>query len=363
MHDPERPYLSVVMASRNDGYAGGMLRRLQVSVNAFIEQTERFDLPSELVLVDWNPPAEKELWRSLQWPSTVRRCTIRIITVPPELHSTLPFADRLPILIHRARNVGIRRARGEFILPTSPDILLSNDLAAWFARRELDPVCMYRVARRDVPEEVLRYKSTDKRLKFCRNHVHRVHTRDSSQRIDGLPHLFTNGSGDFTLLSRDMYFRLHGIPEEREFHSMHFDSVFCFMAHAAGARETELGAPLRIYHVDHGVPSWRGTTSWLERAASRVPIRRLSKWLVVRARRIAPPSSALDRRGVPYLDCSTRAGQKQYEMLVRTLVEKPGAFRYNDADWGLARHVLEERVVAQAVSINSQPPTSNSQAH
>jgi hypothetical protein len=348
MNHVGRPYLSVVMASRNDGYAGGMLRRLQVSIDAFVAQTERFDLTSELVLVDWNPPAGRGLWEALEWPSAGRRCTIRVITVPPWLHGTCPFADRLPILIHRARNVGIRRARGEFILPTSPDILLSNELAAWFGRRELDPCGMYRVARRDVPEEALRFKSIDKRLRYCRKHVQHVHTRSSSQRIDGLPHLFTNGAGDFTLLSRDMYFRLRGIPEERAFHSMHFDSVFCFMAHAAGAREIELGAPLRIYHVDHGVPSWRSNARWPERIASRVPIRKLSTWLRLLARRMAPPTSALDRGGVPHLDCSTRTGREQYKRLVRSLVEEPDGFRYNDADWGLAQYTLEEQVLGPA---------------
>ena len=348
MNHPDRPYLSVVIASRNDAYAGGMLRRLQVSINAFISQMERFDLPSELVLVDWNPPAGKALWKALEWPTVMRRCSIRVITVPPRLHATLPFADRLPILIHRARNVGIRRALGEFVLPTSPDILFSNELAAWFARRELDPMCMYRLARRDVPEEALRYESTDKRLRFCRKHVQRVHTRDSSQRIEGLPHLFTNGAGDFTLLSRDMYVRLHGIPEEREFHSMHFDSVFCFMAYAAGAREVELGAPLRIYHVDHGTPSWRAEGSWLERLASRVPIRSLSNRLVPLARRIAPPTSALDRGGVPYLDCATPAGVEGYKSLVRNLVQGSDAFHYNDGSWGLAQYALEEQVVGAA---------------
>jgi hypothetical protein len=346
MNSPDRPYLSVVMASRNDGYAGGILRRLQVSINAFVSQMERFDLPSELVLVDWNAPAGKPLWEALEWPTLVNRCSIRVITVPPRLHETLPFADRIPILIHRARNVGIRRARGEFILPTSPDILLSNELVEWFARRELDPACVYRVARRDVPEETLRYESTDKRLRYCRKHVHQVHTRESSQRVDGLPHLFTNGAGDFTLLSRDMYFKLRGIPEEREFHSMHFDSVFCFMAYAAGAREIELEAPLRIYHVDHGVPSWRAKAGWLERAAARVPFRALSKRLVPLARRIAPRVSALDRSGVPHLDCSTPAGRQHYKRFIQDLVQRPDAFRYNDADWGLAQHTLEEQVIA-----------------
>jgi len=342
-----RPYLSVVVASRNDGYARGMLRRLQVSVSAFIEQMERFDLPSELVLVDWNPPAGKDLWHAIEWPATVRRCTVRVITVPPRVHETLPFADRLPILIHRARNVGIRRAHGEFVLPTSPDILFSNELAKWFGRRELDPSCMYRVVRRDVPDKALKFTSIDKRLRYCRNHVQQIHKRDSSYHIDGLPRLFTNAAGDFTLMSRDMYFRVHGIPEEREFHSMHFDGILCFMAHAAGAREVELGAPHRIYHVDHGAPSWRAEARWPERVASRVPIPGLATWLAPIARRIAPPTSAIDRRGVPYLDCSTRAGQARFEKLIRSLVEEPEAFRYNDADWGLAQYALGEHVLGE----------------
>ncbi len=351
MNHSDRPYLSVVMASRNDDYAGGMLRRLQVNVNAFIEQTERFDLPSELLLIDWNPPDGKELWQAIDWPSsTLHRCTVRVITVPPQIHATVPFADRLPILIHRARNVGIRRARGQFVLPTSPDILFSNELVQWFARRELDPACVYRVVRRDVPEKALQFESVDKRLRYCRNHVQGIHKRDSSYRIDGLPHLFTNGAGDFTLMSRDMYFRVNGIPEEREFHSMHFDGILCFMAHAAGAREVELGAPHRIYHVDHGAPSWRAESSWLERIVSRLPSRALASSLATVARRIAPPTSAIERRGVPFLDCSTRPGRARYEMLIRSLVEAPEMFRYNDADWGMAQHTLDVRVLGQAAA-------------
>ena len=345
METSDRPYLSFVIASRNDGYAGGMLRRLQVCIGALVAQMERFNVPSELILVDWNPPRGRDLWSALSWPSVVRRCTIRVITVPHRLHATFPFANRLPILIHRARNVGVRRARGEFILPTSADILLSDELAEWFSRRELDPNGMYRLARHDVPEQALQYNSHEKRLIYCRKHVRQVHERARSHPVAGVPHLFTNAAGDFTLLSRDMYFKLHGIPEEREFHSMHFDSVFCFMAHAAGARETEIVDPLRIYHVDHGAPSWRPSAGWLERAAARLPIRRrLSRRLIKLARRIAPRKSAMDRRGVPHLDCSTSAGQAQYEALIRSLILEPGAFRYNDADWGLGRYSLDERV-------------------
>jgi len=324
-----------------------MLRRLQVCIDTFLDQAERFALPSELILVDWNPPPGKDLWSALRWPPVLRQSTIRVITVPHRVHRTLPFAEQLPIIIHRARNVGVRRARGEFVLPTSADILLSDELAEWFSRRELDPQGLYRIARSDVPEKTLRFKTVDKRLAYCRNRVLQVQERARSYRIDGLPHLFTNASGDFTLLSRDMYFRLHGIPEEREFHSMHFDSIFCFMAYAAGAREVELHEPLRIYHVDHGVPSWRPSASWLERAAARVPVRgKASKRLVKAARTLAPPKSAMARRGVPFLNLSTPEGRSAYERLIRRIVEEPDAFRYNDADWGLSHYSLPERVLA-----------------
>ena len=263
---------------------------------------------------------------------------------------TLPFADRLPILIHRARNVGIRRARGEFVLPTSADILLSDELVEWFATLQMDPEHMYRLPRHDVPERAIEYDSHEQRLLYCRDHVMQVHDRGTSFHIEGLPELFTNGAGDFTLLSRDMYLRLHGIPEEREFHSMHFDSVFCYMAHAAGATEVELTDPLRIYHVDHGAPSWRSRASWLERAVTHlVPQGRWSERLMEVTRRVAPPQSAMDRLGVPHLDCSTMAGAAQYEALIRRLLKKkPNAFRYNDADWGLGRYSLEERVLGPA---------------
>jgi hypothetical protein len=347
--NPDIPYLSVVIASRNDGYASGMLRRIQVCVDSFVEQLERFDFPSELILVDWNPPEGRGLWNALRWPKFVRQCTIRLITVPPKLHARLPFADRLPILIHRARNVGIRRARGEFVLPTSPDILLSDELAEWFGTRQMDPARMYRVPRYDVPEKAIEYDSHEQRLIYCRDHVHRIHDRGESFRMQGLPELFTNASGDFTLLSRDMYLRLHGIPEEREFHSMHFDSVFCFMANAAGATEVELTAPLRMYHVDHGAPSWRPRASWLERAVTQVMPKGLSlERLIGVTRRIAPPQSTMDRLGVPHLDCSTMAGAAQYEALIRRLLKKPNAYRYNDASWGLGRYSLEERVLGPA---------------
>ena len=57
----ENPYLSIVICSRNDNHGGNMLRRMQVSISGLLEQLEKHRIESELILVDWNPPADKPL--------------------------------------------------------------------------------------------------------------------------------------------------------------------------------------------------------------------------------------------------------------------------------------------------------------
>lgn len=338
------PYLSVVLASRNDSYAGGMLQRLQVFVDAFLDQTERFALPSELILVDWNPPEGKALWNALTWPASSTWCTVRGITVPPTLHVTVPFHTVLPILIHRARNVGVRRARGAFILPTSADILFSDDLIQEFGKRQLDAGVVYRIARHDVPAAALEIAGHRERLRYCETHVVQVHQRDKSYNRPGLPQLFTNAAGDFTLMSRASYAALRGIPEEREYHSAHFDGALCFMAYAAGMPEIVFTDPCRIYHVDHGEPSWKLRRSWLERMVRKLPVsekrsNRLAKW----ARTWAPPRSPLERLGVPYVKSG---GGAKYDALIRSIVEAGGTFQYNDPNWGFGDQAPPERVIA-----------------
>jgi hypothetical protein len=63
--------------------------------------------------------------------------------------------------------------------------------------------------------------------------------------------LHTNACGDFTLIAREHWFDLRGYAE-MDLYSMNLDSLFCFAAHYAGAREEILTEPMRIYHIEHG---------------------------------------------------------------------------------------------------------------
>src|ERR1700676_3160448 len=114
------PYLSVVATARHDTHGGNLLGRMQVFVDAWINQCKRHNLSSELIIVEWNPPADKpKLAEALRWPDDTGPCQVRIIEVPAELHRRYRHAAALPLYQMIAKNVGIRRAQGEFILATN----------------------------------------------------------------------------------------------------------------------------------------------------------------------------------------------------------------------------------------------------
>jgi len=173
-----RPLLTVVATTRNDDHGGNLVNRMQLFVNGLLEQCRRHQLDAELVLVEWNPPEDKpRLSEALTWPVKDGPCTVRIIEVSPEVHQRFSQRDQLPLFQMLAKNVGIRRARGRFILATNIDILFSDEIIRFFASGKMKPSRMYRVDRFDVPANVPGDLSLDQQLEFCRNNVIRRHAR------------------------------------------------------------------------------------------------------------------------------------------------------------------------------------------
>ena len=187
--DDTKPYLSVIVAARNDDHGGNLLRRLQIFVNGLVEQTNRHELPVELILVEWNPPADRpSLAEALQWPADRGFCQIRLIEVPRDLHARYSHAESLPLYQMIAKNVGIRRARGEFILSTNLDILFSDELFRFLAQRTLERDRMYRIDRHDVDASVPADAGVVEQLAYCQTHLLRVNAREGTFRVtrDGL---------------------------------------------------------------------------------------------------------------------------------------------------------------------------------
>jgi hypothetical protein len=177
----EAPYLTIVAASRNDDHGLGMTRRMQTFVNALIAQCDRHRLQAELLLVDWNPPPDRPpLAEALEWPPSEGYCRVRVVQVPAALHSRLDHSDRLPLFQMIAKNVGIRRAESPFVLATNVDLLFSDGLMRFLARRKLDPAKVYRVDRFDISEAIDPEWPVEQQLEYCRANVIRINRRNGS---------------------------------------------------------------------------------------------------------------------------------------------------------------------------------------
>ncbi len=180
----ENPYLSVVATARNDDHGGNLLHRMQIFVDAWINQSKRHNLSSELIIVEWNPPRDrKPLAEALRWPADTGPCQVRIIEVPPELHARYHHAAALPLYQMLAKNVGIRRARGQFILATNIDIVFSDELVRYLASGRLEKGRMYRIDRTDVMSDVPENGTLDDQLAYCRTHLIRVCAREGTYKL------------------------------------------------------------------------------------------------------------------------------------------------------------------------------------
>ena len=228
--------------------------------------------------------------------------TLRFIEVPPDVHARFPNANRIPIFEYLAKNVGLRRARGEYLLATNPDLFYSAALVKFLAAPGLVPGRFYRVDRSDLSAAIPQGDSVDQRLRFCERRVACVHAYcgsytprrrgsrgpdwrlilqtqyaalqagapvpDGSTSPPGARLLFPmdglhrNAAGDFFLMERRHWYDLRGYPELYT-HS-HIDAIMCWVASSAGLRQSILPPWCRLYHQIHerGLHATFPQTDW-----------------------------------------------------------------------------------------------------
>lgn len=289
------PYLSIVIASRNDGYLGDLIERLTIFQKCLLLQLEQYRLNAELIVVEWNPPRETaSLADVIPWIKGGSCTSVRVIRVDERQHDRYPNARRTPMLEYPAKNVGIQRAKGRFVLSTNADLLYSEELIRFLAQRQLCDEAFYRVDRYDYSGLPLTTWSPAACIQHARANVFVVHIRQTSQwkrnwiRIrpwskwlirltgswpgsanqcrerwksdtpvipmhddDGLYWgLHTNASGDFLLASADSWQRSHGFAEIYDTFT-HLDSYACYQFKALGYKQFFLAPPCMAFHADH----------------------------------------------------------------------------------------------------------------
>jgi hypothetical protein len=232
----------------------------------------------------------------LVWPGSRKYLTIKLLHVPNEVHKRLinpEVRKTVPLFEFNAKNMAIRRAKGEYILSTNADIVFHPSIIKFVSYRIPNRNSYYRADRfdykkidgydfhhpystlRKIQQKVFRImlKGYGYHLKGKGQHLieERLIRLKNSWRIfldlnlvkieslaekwnlnityDAFAQKYhTHCSGDFMLMHRDNWFKLRGYPEDT-FISTHCDAIFTVMAGVSGLKEKIL--PWPIYHQDH----------------------------------------------------------------------------------------------------------------
>lgn len=287
-------YLSIVLACRNDNYGGDFNIRLQNCINWFAHFADKFGLNSEIIIINYNPVLdEKPLTETINFPKS-KSVSYRIITVPQSFHEKISDEDvrkKLPMYEYIAKNIGIRRAIGEYILSANPDILIDPAIIYFMAKRKMKANFYYRANRADYD---LRGKEIEpfKDLKRVRQSVFRIFMKGYKHSIKAgtfssyqllkkflinrlkiwynlqlVKHedfankytipitydnialkIHANCSGDFMLMHNSKWYKLRGHPQNT-YLSIHTDALMVAMAFFSGLKEKTFFYP--VYHQNH----------------------------------------------------------------------------------------------------------------
>jgi len=119
------PFLSIVVTGRNDNHNGDFDLRAEYAIRHNAALLTEAGIDYEYVWVEWNPLPHRPLFGD-----TVR-CWVkrfRGYVVPPAIHNHWCDNPSIGVMQFLAKNVGIRRAQGTWILATNADTYLTPDL-------------------------------------------------------------------------------------------------------------------------------------------------------------------------------------------------------------------------------------------
>ena len=231
------PYLTIIATGRNDDFGGDFNGRFFRALHFNHQQLVAAGITHEFVFVEWRPIDRRPLLASLLADefAEVSSLSLRSFVVDPAYHDALSLNPRLQFQEFIAKNVGIRRARGEFVLTTNTDIYFSRGVIARLKETALEPGVLYRAARHDLMSALDVSDIGWDVLEDERN----------CEIVNAIrPPLFTNASGDFLLIDHQTSQQIRGFNEVYRVAKIHIDGNFCMKAYVSDIPIVDIGAPI-----------------------------------------------------------------------------------------------------------------------
>jgi hypothetical protein len=241
--DGSSPYLSIVLTGRNDEYGGDFVERFFRTLRFNLAELQARGVTHELVFVEWTPlPARPLLFDRIRADvPELKEENCSWYVVDPEYHDALSQNPRVEYLEFLAKNVGIRRAAGRFILSSNGDVFLGRRVLERMEQRDLQPRVVYRAPRHDINLPA-----------GCATIDWGV--LEDSAILAGPAHqlkppFMGSATGDFVLLDRASFHDMRGFNEVYRVARIGIDRNALVKAISLGIRIEDIGGP--VYHVNH----------------------------------------------------------------------------------------------------------------
>jgi hypothetical protein len=241
--DAVRPFLSIVLTGRNDSYGSDFNERFFRTIGFNHRELRARGIAHEFVFIEWAPSPEVPRLLDLVFDAVpgLARHAVRWFLVDPRYQDALSLRPQLRYLEFVAKNVGLRRAQGRFVLSTNCDIYLGRTVLDRLEAGTLEPRTVYRAPRHDLKLAVDQTNLDWDLLEDPRN------LDGAARRLK--PPYMAGGTGDFILLDRETFHGLHGFNEIYRLVRAGIDRNFVVKAMSAGLPLADIGGA--VYHINH----------------------------------------------------------------------------------------------------------------
>ena len=244
--------LSAVVVTRNDNYGGDLNDRATYCLNSLIDT---FD---EVILIDWNSPNSRPLLWDID-KNIKFRGNLKHIVITPEVASMLTNEDPHAQVCCETlgRNIGIRRATGDYIVSTNIDVIAPRrDQLEKTINNDLNTNTFYTISRRHIEwKDIEEFHGGERKYgdwEKLRNHlIENSEERKYEEKVvDGDDYSIVNCCGDFQLAHRDIWDEIRGFEEEL-IYVLYSDTNVQKKAVKHGFELKAIYSPA-LFHIYHG---------------------------------------------------------------------------------------------------------------